>query len=425
MRFKLAILNVLAKCRGGHATLDEVRREVEIIVAIEDRTQQLKRFSALGDIDIFQSGLVLRDDAGLQITDAGLSLLGSLENSSGPSLEISSAPASKPFRLIDELIGAEERLRIFDLELRGLDDNAQESTDHNPYPSEQEEENGFVAIGMPDSLSEASAVDLPGRIHSQIPDGTGDGNHNQPSPEGGIRTISMGLPNPPAFLRRSFGSKVQAPSRKSPQLLNLFFAFIATKKRFMVDFWRRHFAQGVSKPRTERLVRRVGGAAFAFLSLLVVVTCVGAAIALGQIKSLKSDIATLHRELLPLRERLGKLEQVEKTKRDLEQQEEAQNRSGVEKNRPSGEIRIDQTALNLSREEIQLIRDYVKPAPFAGTAAPVINVGDSVSGAMIPLPSQLTEKVPKLLGAKFTTRNGAIIIIKKDSRQADAVLAAN
>ena len=300
-----------------------------------------------------------------------------------------------------------------------------ESTDHNPYPSEQEEESGLVAIGMPDSLWEASAVDLPGTIHSQIPDGTGDGNHNQPPPEGGIQTISMELPNPPAFLRRNFGSKVQAPSRKSPELLNLFFAFVATKKGFMIDFWRRHFAQGVSKPGTERLVRRVGGAAFAFLSLLVVVTCVGAAITLGQIKSLKSDIATLHRELLPLRERLGKLEQVEKTKRDLEQQEEAQNRSGVEKNRPSGEIRIDQTALNLSREEIQLIRDYVKPAPFAGTAAPVINVGDSVSGAMIPLPSQLTEKVPKLLGAKFTTRNGAIIIIKKDSRQADAVLAAN
>ena len=421
MRFKLAILNVLAKCRGGHATLDEVRREVEVIIAREDQTQQLKRFSALGDIDIFQSGLVLRDDAGLQITDAGLSLLGSLENSSGPSLEISSAPASKPFGLIDELISAEERLRIFDLGLRGLDNDLHESSDHDRQPLDQEEENGFVAIVMPDAPSEVSAVDLPGRIHY----GTGDGNHNQPSPEGGIRTISMGLPNPPAFLRRSFGSKVKAPSRKSLQLLNLLFAFIATKKRFMVDFWRRHFAQSVSTPRTERLVRRVGGAAFAFLSLLVVVTCVGAAIALGQIKSLKSDIATLHRELLPLRERLGKLEQVEKTKRDLEQQEEAQNRSGVEKNRPSGEIRIDQTALNLSREEIQLIRDYVKPAPFAGTAAPVINVGDSVSGAMIPLPSQLTEKVPKLLGAKFTTRNGAIIIIKKDSRQADAVLAAN
>jgi len=72
-----------------------------------------------------------------------------------------------------------------------------------------------------------------------------------------------------------------------------------------------------------------------------------------------------------------------------------------------------------------LIREYIKPAPSAGTAAPAINVGDSVSGAMIPLPSQLTEKVPKLLGAKFMTRNGTIIIAKRDSRQADAVLAPN
>jgi hypothetical protein len=46
-------------------------------------------------------------------------------------------------------------------------------------------------------------------------------------------------------------------------------------------------------------------------------------------------------------------------------------------------------------------------------------------GALIPLPSQLTDKVPKLLGAKFTTRNGAIIISTKNSRRADAVLAPN
>jgi hypothetical protein len=95
------------------------------------------------------------------------------------------------------------------------------------------------------------------------------------------------------------------------------------------------------------------------------------------------------------------------------------------KNRPPGEIRADQTALNLSREEIQLIKDYIKPAPSAGAAAATINVGDPVEGAMIPLPSQLTDKVPKLVGGKFTIRNGAIIIVKRDSRQADAVLAPN
>jgi hypothetical protein len=161
------------------------------------------------------------------------------------------------------------------------------------------------------------------------------------------------------------------------------------------------------------------------LSLLVVVTCVGAAIALGQIKSLKSDVSMLHREVLSLRERLAKSEQAEKAKRDLEQQEEVQSKSAVDKNRSPGEVRADQTVLNLSREEIQLIREYIKPAPSAGAAAPAINVGDPVEGGMIPLPSQLTDKVPKLVGGKFSIRNGAIIIVKRDSRQADAVLAPN
>jgi hypothetical protein len=54
--------------------------------------------------------------------------------------------------------------------------------------------------------------------------------------------------------------------------------------------------------------------------------------------------------------------------------------------------------------------------PFPGAAAPAINVGHPVEGAMIPLPSPLVEKLPKLRGAKFTTRNGSIIIVRTDSR---------
>jgi hypothetical protein len=420
LNFKLAVLSVLAQWPERRLTLDEVRCEIEIIVN-EDQGEQLKRFAALGDIDIFQSGLVSRDEQGFQITDAGLSLLHSLESSSEFSPEVSSAPASQQFRLIDGLIGTEERLKIFDLELRTLEEGFGDVSDHR---SEQEEENGSVPIGTPDVTSETRAVDLPEMIDSQIPEGGDDGsNHNQSSPDEKNRTGAIEPPDAapldaPAFLRRSFGSNIQEPGRKLPQL----FAFIATKKRFVFDRWRRHFAQGVTNPRTERIVGGVGGAAFAVLSLLVVVTCVGAAIALGQIKSLKSDIALLHRELLPLRERLGRLEQAERTKKDSDQQEEAQNKSDTEKNK---EIRTDQSALNLSREEIQLIREYIKPAPVAGAAAPATNVGDPVEGGMIPLPSQLTDKVPKLVGGKFSIRNGAIIIVKRDSRQADAVLAPN
>ena len=382
MRFKLAILNVLAKYPGRRATLDEVRRAVGTIMTSGDQTEQLKRFYALGDIDIFRSGLVLRDDAGLQITDAGLSLLHSLESSSGPSLHPSSALASPPLGLTDDLIGTEERLRIFDLEL-GTPGN--DAHDHNyDHQSAQGEENRTVATEAPYATSQVGAVDLHERARSNIRE------------QGQI------------FLK-----------------LDRLRAFIAAKRQSILDIWRRYLARktsAASNGRNERLTRNVGSAAFALLSVVLVIACVVTAIAFGQIQSLKSDIAALRRELLPAKERITRLEQIVKAKRDLEQEEEAQNKSDMEKNKPGGEIRSDQTTLNLSREEIQLIRDYIKPAPSAGIAAPAINVGDPVGGATIPLPSPVTEKIPKLLGARFTTRNGAIIIIKRDSHQADAVL---
>jgi hypothetical protein len=414
--FKLAVLNALAKSAGGRATLDEVRREVEIILANDDQTEQLERFSALGDIDIFQSGLLLRDEAGFQITEAGLSLLQSLESPSGASLEVSSTPTSPALKFIDDLMGTEERLKIFDLALRAPGDGAFESSDH---PSEQQQENG-----TPDATTDAGNLDPAEKIDSPIPTKADDGNNNQLSDDEEELTVASEPPDAtaqevPAFLQRSFGSKVPDPSRKFLRLAGLR-AFIATKRQFISGLWRGHFSGSIPHETTERSV--LGGGAFALLSLVVVVGCVGAAIALGQIKSLKSEIALLHREVLTLKEGLARAEQVEKTR---DQREGGQNKAGAEKNKAGGELRPDQTALNLSREEVQLIREYIKPAPSAGIAAPAINVGDPVGGATIPLPSPLMEKIPKLLGARFTTRNGAIIIVKRDSHQADAVLAPN
>ncbi len=384
MRFKLAILNVLAKRPGGHATLDEVRREVQVIFASGDQTEQLKRFSALGDIDIFQSGLVLRDDAGLQITDAGLSLLHSLESSGEPSLEFSSAPLSQPF---DSPSSIEERLRTFDFEPRMPGNDAQDRDYDNHHRSHQDDDRRTFPIEAPDPASNIGAFDLP----------------------------------------QSANSKSRERGRKSFELTSLI-AFIAAKQQSIFDMGRRYFAQQTSRASNggnERSVRGVGGAAFALLSLVAIIACIVAAIAFGQIQSLKSEVAAQRRELLPVKERVARIEQAEKEKRDLDQQEEAQNRTDVEKNTSAGKIRSDQPGLNLSREEIQLIKDYVKPAPIVGAAAPAVNVGDPVEGAMIPLPAPLTDKVPKLLGGKFAIRNGAIIIVKRDSRRADAVLGPN
>jgi len=150
----------------------------------------------------------------------------------------------------------------------------------------------------------------------------------------------------------------------------------------------------------------------------VLALAAGAVIAPAQIRSLKSEVAALQRELFPLRERVAKAELLERAKQIAEQQKGSQNKSGA-----TGAT--EQAALSLTPDEIRLIRDFIKPAPAGGTLAPAINVGDAVSFATIPLPSTLMEKIPKLLGARFTTRNGSIIILKRDSRQADIVLPPN
>jgi len=429
VNFKLAILTALAKWPERRATVDEVRREVGVILANEDQADQLRRLSALGDIDIFQTGLVSRNDEGFQITDAGLSLLQSLESSSSPSPVVSAASGSQPFRLIDDLIGTEERLKIFDLELRKLENIAFDGSENNKNQWDQDDGNHEAAIEVPGSASPIGVDGQPEHVDSETSDIDESDHDDQPVHGEEIPPILIDVPygasaDVPPYLRRSFGSKGQDTGRKSLQLASLL-AFIAERRRFIAGAWRDLFSETISNEKTERLVGGVGGAAFAVLSLLVVVTCVGAAIALGQIKSLKSDVSMLNREVFSLRERLAKSEQAEKAKRDLDQQEEVENKSAVDKNRPPGEIPADQTALNLSREEIQLIKDYIKPAPSVGAAAPAIKVGDPVEGGMIPLPSQLTDKVPKLVGGKFSIRNGAIIIVKRDSRQADAVLAPN
>ena len=159
----------------------------------------------------------------------------------------------------------------------------------------------------------------------------------------------------------------------------------------------------------------------AVLSLLVIIVSVGALIAMNQIKSLKTEIATLERALLIMKQ-APKPESVEGKKDD---QMDDRDKAGADKRSGTAQSAAF-SALNLSPEEIHLIRDYIKSAPPAGpTTLPPITVGDTVTTATIPLPSPLTDKIPKLLGGRFTMRNGAIVILKRDSHQADAVLLPN
>jgi len=154
----------------------------------------------------------------------------------------------------------------------------------------------------------------------------------------------------------------------------------------------------------------------------VIIICAGTYIAVAQIKSLKSEISGLEKELAPLKRQVAISEQQEKARKDQKNPSATAPANG---SRPAAEVRPASAALALSPDEIRLIREYIKPSPVAGAAAQPISIGDPVTTGTIPLPSPLTDKIPKLLGARFTIRNGSIIIVKRESHRADAVLGPN
>jgi hypothetical protein len=189
-------------------------------------------------------------------------------------------------------------------------------------------------------------------------------------------------------------------------------------KRF-IGLWRGHLPQDLPNIRSNVRVGGVGGITLALLSVLVIIAGTGAVIAVNQIKSLKSEVATLERELARVKTQAA----AEEEARAAAQRKALQVAAANGRTDSSSPTRTAPPSLSLSPDEIQLVREYIKPAPFAGpsTASP-INVGDPVTSGTIPLPSSLTDKVPKLVGARFTIRDGTIVIVKRDSHQADAVL---
>lgn len=415
MQFKLAILTVLATRPDGRAMLDELKGEVEALTENEE-DQHGNVSSALDDIDIFQSGLVIPEGSSLRITQAGRAALKSIEGQGNASLELPRTSSSHSLRLIDALIGTEERLKIFDLELR--------VDDIEPTPEEAEIEDVSSTYPMP-AARETDADLAPQTIAQSTLREACDIDPRGDEPIAGVAEERLPTGAPTYPVRDGHGSPVGAPGREPPRR-PWFSRLIVDRPRQVAAIWRRHLEQDTSsiKPAPRR-TGNVSGAAIALLSFLVLVICAGAVIALTQIRSLKLEIATLQRELLPLRERVARAELLEKAKQAADQQKEAQSKAAAEKNRAGADPRSEPAALNLTPEEIRLIRDFIKPAPASGTPAPAIKIGDPINVATIPLPSQLMEKIPKLLGARFTTRNGSIVILRRDSRQADAVLPPN
>ena len=404
MKSNWTILRALAERPGGRAFLGDV----EALATDEDRPEIA---AVLDEFDIFQSGMVILRGEELQITDEGRSALSILEASTEPSSAPSGPSPPVSLGMIDDLIGTEERRKIFGLDLRrnqpDPDPEAVGVGDAAPVPALPTIERKTEPRPRPDRIT-------PVRLRE-----TSDADLHNREAIADVPKLVRVRAEPVVTVRDGINSDIQthsaAPRHRS--------AFAAGLQR-AAGIWRRHLERDAPSPVAEKRTR-TSGAVAALITLLVLIICAGAVFAYTQIRSLQSEIAALQRELSPLRERLARAEFLEKAKQNANQQREAQGRAAAEANKGNAPPRAEQIAFSLTPDEIRLIRDFIKPAPVGGSPAPPINVGDTVGIATIPLPSSLMEKIPKLLGARFTTRNGAIIILKRDSRQADAVLPPN
>jgi len=217
----------------------------------------------------------------------------------------------------------------------------------------------------------------------------------------------------PSFLRRGSGytpkSNTRAPSS------SIFSRFIAAKKLLLL--------QGVSLPSAKKasaptIANRGSQALIVGIALLALFGIVAASFLLSQVVSFRSENRFLQQELIKVRENLGRLEQMVRTEKDGHQK-------NPEKTADLENRAAQQSVIELSKDEIQYIREYIKPAPGAALAGSAIDVGELFEGATIPLPAPLMEKIPKLQGARFAIRNGAIVILKRGSNRVNAVLFPN
>jgi hypothetical protein len=212
----------------------------------------------------------------------------------------------------------------------------------------------------------------------------------------------------PPFLRQGSGHKPTTNTRAASS--SILSSLVAAKNLLLL--------QGVNLRSTKKasastVANRGSQALIVAIALLALFGIVAASFLLSQVVSFRSENRLLQQELTKMRENLGRLERMVQTEKDVQKTADLENRAA------------QRSVIELSKDEIQYIREYIKPAPGAALAGSAINVGELFEGATIPLPAPLMEKIPQLQGARFAISNGAIVILKRGSNRVNAVLFPN
>jgi hypothetical protein len=390
VNLKLAILRILAQHSERYLSIDEIKREVFKLGGRLEYAED--QFRLAGD-DLFRADFISRNVYGWRITEAALSMLRSLRPAASVHSNLSSIPEPSLLGLLEEMDVIERSARWKNgtlqafTETEGIDEGA-------PTPSAAGDSATTTDVGATDSPDHATA-------HSAA------------------ATDIAGAPTNPAVVSkvRSWLQKARSwlQGDGAPRLSSLVAPLASTKKTVLLRNLELRSVRKNIAFKAKAMARLAGRlTSFALLGLLA---CGVAVALLIQLSYFRRENAELQREVSRLRENFSKLEQTIKT----EKNDDEKNSSA-----PSSlEPRIEQTAFQLSREEAQLIRYYIKPVPNFSASGPTVAVGDPIEGALVPLPSALVEKAPRLDGARFATRGGNIIIVSKGSNKVDAVLPTN
>jgi len=138
----------------------------------------------------------------------------------------------------------------------------------------------------------------------------------------------------------------------------------------------------------------------------------------AQFSTLKTQIAGLKSELAGIQ---GKLVNFEGAVVATSPHRTETNHSAPASQLTSGPPEVP---FALSGDEIQLIRDFIKVAPPPVGAAAKIRLGDILPDfALTPIPEPITDKLPKLKGARFTIdRNGATVVVSPGTNRVDVII---
>ena len=164
---------------------------------------------------------------------------------------------------------------------------------------------------------------------------------------------------------------------------------------------------------------KIGAQAPIWICLGLVIVCVVVCLTLLiQMRSLTHEMLAVNRESAETKLRVDRLEKHEREISDIQSKSSSQNASVMHS--PT-----QPPPLILRDTDITIIRQFIRVAPPPLDSKSQINVGDPSAGInATPVPEALSNALPQLRGAKFSTdQNSSIILIVAGSERVDAVIA--